>query len=88
MAQGDRLALPLVARDANRSGLLAVARAAPALGDAPPLKPGDIQEAKEWTRRAFELFEAYDLSVVVNAPFQLCYNIGGLELGREAAGGG
>ncbi|GAB4276391.1 MAG: indolepyruvate ferredoxin oxidoreductase subunit alpha [Deferrisomatales bacterium] len=47
----------------------------------PILEPSDIQEAKDLTRRAFELSEAYDLPVVVNAPSKLCHNIGSLELG-------
>ncbi|RMG97516.1 MAG: indolepyruvate ferredoxin oxidoreductase subunit alpha [Candidatus Dadabacteria bacterium] len=47
----------------------------------PVLEPADIQEAKEMTRRAFELSEAYDLPFVVNAPSKLCHNIGTLRLG-------
>ncbi len=47
----------------------------------PILEPSDIQEAKEMTRRAFELSEAYDLPVVVNTPSKLCHNIGSLALG-------
>jgi indolepyruvate ferredoxin oxidoreductase alpha subunit len=51
----------------------------------PILEPSDIQEAKEMTRRAFELSEAYDLPVVVNAPSKLCHNIGDLALGALPA---
>jgi len=47
----------------------------------PVLEPADIQEAKEMTRQALELSEAYDLPFVVNAPSKLCHNIGTLRLG-------
>ncbi|MBI5015946.1 MAG: indolepyruvate ferredoxin oxidoreductase subunit alpha [Deltaproteobacteria bacterium] len=47
----------------------------------PILEPSDIQEAKEMTRRAFDLSEAFDLPVVINAPSKLCHNIGDLALG-------
>jgi indolepyruvate ferredoxin oxidoreductase alpha subunit len=47
----------------------------------PLLEPSDIQEAKDLVRRAFELSEAYELPVVVNAPTKLCHNMGGLTLG-------
>ncbi len=52
----------------------------------PILEPSDIQEAKEMTRRAFELSEAYDLPFVVNAPSKLCHNIGSLRLGELPGG--
>jgi indolepyruvate ferredoxin oxidoreductase alpha subunit len=51
----------------------------------PILEPADIQEAKDWTCRAFGLSEAYDLPVVVSAPTKLCHNIGTLELGSLPA---
>jgi len=48
----------------------------------PILEPADIQEAKDWTRRAFELSEVYDLPVVLSTPTKLCHNIGTLALGE------
>lgn len=51
----------------------------------PLLEPSDSQEAKELVCRAFELSEAYDLPVTVNAPTKLCHNIGGLTLGSLPA---
>lgn len=47
----------------------------------PILEPSDIQEAKEATRRAFELSETYDLPVVIHAPTKLCHSTGSLTLG-------
>jgi indolepyruvate ferredoxin oxidoreductase alpha subunit len=47
----------------------------------PILEPSDIQEAKEFTRLAFELSEKYNLPVVINAPSKLCHNIGSMTLG-------
>jgi indolepyruvate ferredoxin oxidoreductase alpha subunit len=47
----------------------------------PLLEPSDIQEAKDFTRRAFDLSEKFNLPVVLNAPSKLCHNIGTLSLG-------
>lgn len=47
----------------------------------PILEPSDIQEAKDWTARAFALSETYDLPVIVNASSKLCHNMGTLTLG-------
>ncbi|MCX7678701.1 MAG: indolepyruvate ferredoxin oxidoreductase subunit alpha [Spirochaetes bacterium] len=47
----------------------------------PILEPSTIQEAKEFTKLAFELSERYALPVIVNAPSKLCHNIGSLQLG-------
>ncbi len=52
----------------------------------PILEPSDIQEAKEFTIRAFELSEKYNLPVVLNAPSKLCHNIGSMTLGALPAG--
>ncbi len=48
----------------------------------PLLEPSDIQEAKDFTRLAFELSEKYNLPVVLNTPSKLCHNIGTLKLGE------
>ena len=48
----------------------------------PVLEPASIQEAKDFTARAFELSEIYNLPVIVNAPSKLCHNIGSLRLGK------
>ncbi len=48
----------------------------------PILEPASIQEAKDYTARAFELSEIYNLPVIVNAPSKLCHNIGSLRLGN------
>lgn len=47
----------------------------------PILEPSTIQEAKNFTVRAFELSERYNLPVILNAPSKLCHNIGSLQLG-------
>lgn len=47
----------------------------------PILEPSTIQEAKDFTLRAFELSERYNLPVILNAPSKLCHNIGSLVLG-------
>ncbi len=47
----------------------------------PILEPSTIQEAKNFTVRAFELSERYNLPVILNAPSKLCHNIGSLVLG-------
>ena len=47
----------------------------------PLLEPSDIQEAKDFTRLAFELSEKYNLPVVINTPSKLCHNTGSLKLG-------
>ena len=47
----------------------------------PILEPASIQEAKDFTVRAFELSERYNLPFILNAPSKLCHNIGSLELG-------
>lgn len=47
----------------------------------PLLEPGTIQEAKDFTRAAFELSEKYRLPFVINAASRLCHNIGDLRLG-------
>ena len=51
----------------------------------PILEPSSIQEAKDFTARAFELSERYNLPVIVNAPSKLCHNIGSLRLGALPA---
>lgn len=48
----------------------------------PILEPASIQEAKDFTARAFELSETYNLPVIINAPSKLCHNIGSLRLGK------
>ncbi|HON78000.1 MAG TPA: thiamine pyrophosphate-dependent enzyme [Spirochaetota bacterium] len=48
----------------------------------PILEPATIQEAKDFTIRAFELSEQYNLPVILNAPSKLCHNIGSLTLGE------
>ncbi len=47
----------------------------------PILEPSTIQEAKDFTVRAFEISERYNLPVILNAPSKLCHNIGSLILG-------
>ena len=47
----------------------------------PILEPATIQEAKDFTIKAFELSEKYNLPVILNAPSKLCHNIGSLTLG-------
>ncbi|UCD56859.1 MAG: hypothetical protein JSV16_13710 [Candidatus Hydrogenedentota bacterium] len=47
----------------------------------PLLEPSTIQEAKDFTRAAFELSEKHSLPFVINAPSRLCHNIGDLRLG-------
>lgn len=47
----------------------------------PILEPSTIQEAKDYTVRAFEISEQYKLPVILNAPSKLCHNIGSLMLG-------
>lgn len=47
----------------------------------PMLEPASIQEAKDFTLRAFALSEKYNVPVVLNAPSKLCHNIGSLALG-------
>ena len=51
----------------------------------PILEPSSIQEAKDFTLRAFELSEQYNLPIIVNAPSKLCHNIGSLTLGALPA---
>jgi len=51
----------------------------------PLLEPASIQEAKDYTLRAFALSERYNLPVVLNAPGKLCHNIGSLALGSLPA---
>jgi indolepyruvate ferredoxin oxidoreductase alpha subunit len=48
----------------------------------PIFEPASIQEAKDFTVRAFELSERYNLPFILNAPSKLCHNIGSLELGE------
>jgi len=47
----------------------------------PLLEPATIQEAKDFTRAAFELSEKHNLPFTVNAASRLCHNIGDLRLG-------
>ncbi len=48
----------------------------------PLLEPATIQEAKDFTRDAFDLSEKYSVPFVINAPSRLCHNIGDLRLGE------
>lgn len=52
----------------------------------PILEPSTIQEAKDFTIKAFELSERYNLPVILNAPSKLCHNIGSLTLGELPGG--
>ncbi len=48
----------------------------------PILEPAEIGEARDFTVRAFELSERYNLPFIVNTPSKLCHNIGSLTLGK------
>ncbi len=48
----------------------------------PILEPADIEEARDYTVRAFELSETYNLPFILNTPSKLCHNIGSLSLGK------
>jgi len=46
----------------------------------PVLEPATIQEAKDFTVKAFGLSEKYNIPVILNTPSKLCHNIGSLRL--------
>jgi len=49
---------------------------------APILEPSDIQEAKDFTREAFQLSERFSLPIILNVPSRLAHNAGDLILGE------
>jgi len=52
---------------------------------APILEPSDIQEAKDFTREAFDLSERFNVPVILNLPSRLAHNAGDLVLGDMSA---
>ena len=52
---------------------------------APILEPSNIQEAKDFTKEAFELSERFSVPFIVNLPSRLAHNAGDLVLGEMPA---